>query len=336
MRHPALRPLLLLAAICLSSLFVWSQQQKERPIARTVIHGSVRDAATHQGLERALVMVEAQQSGYAGQAETDSSGNFAIQGLAPAIYLVRVRMPGYEDLSQQLDLTLVFGSYLNLELRAKAAQAAVLPPEGPAARLKVRMAPIPEDARKEFATAEELWKQRKDPNRSIDHLHKAIKAWPQFPDAYILLATAYMQQGKQGEAKSALDRAIELDPQLPEARFTLGALENSRKDYASAEKSLMEGLRLDQESPQGHYELAKTYWATGRWQEAEPHAFKAAALEPTMAPVHVVLGNIALRRQDADGALKQFQEYLKLDPKGPMADAVRAMVKKIQAAPVKR
>ena len=336
MRHCAFRPLLLAAAISFSSSLVWSQIQKDRPIARTVIHGSVRDAVTHQGLERALVMVEAQQSGYAGQAETDSSGNFAIQGLAPAIYLVRVRMPGYEELSQQLDLTLVFGSYLNLELRAKAAQAAVLPPEGPAARLKVRMAPIPEDARKEFATAEELWKQRKDPNRSIDHLHKAIKAWPQFPDAYILLATAYMQQGKQGEAKSALDRAIELDPQLPEARFTLGALENSRKDYASAEKSLIEGLRLDQESPQGHYELAKTYWATGRWQEAEPHAFKAAALEPTMAPVHVLLGNIALRRQDADGALKQFQEYLKLDPKGPMADAVRAMVKKIQAAPAKR
>lgn len=337
MRHPALRPLLLLAAICPSSLFVWSQQQKERPIARTVIHGSVRDAVTHQGLERALVMVEAQQSGYAGQAETDSSGNFAIQGLSPAIYLVRVRMPGYEELSQQLDLTLVFGGYLNLELRAKqAGQAAVLAPEGPAARLRVRMAPIPEEARKEFAIAEELWKQRKDPNRSIDHLHKAIKACPQFPDAYVLLGTVYMQQGKQAEAKSALDRAIELDPQLPEARFTLGALENSQKDYARAETSLMEGLKLDQESPQGHYELAKTYWAMGRWQEAEPHAFKAAALEPTMAPVHVVLGNIALRRQDADGALKEFQEYLKLDPKGPMADAVRGMVKKIQSVPAKR
>lgn len=337
MRHLALRLLLLLAPICLPSSIAWPQQQKERPVARIVLHGQVRDAVTHQGLERALVMVEAHDSGYAGQAETDSSGNFAIQGLSPAIYLVRVRMPGYEELSQQADLTLAFGSYLNLELRPRqAGQAAVLPPEGPAARLKVRMAPIPEEARKEFAIAEELWKQRKDPNRCIGHLHKAIKAWPQFPDAYILLATAYMQQGKQGEAKSALDRAIELDPQLPEARFTLGALENSRKDYASAEKSLMEGLKLDQESPQGHYELAKNYWATGRWQEAEPHAFKAAALEPTMAPVHVVLGNIALRRQDADGALKEFQEYLKLDPKGPMADAVRAMVKKLQAAPAKR
>ncbi len=337
MRHLALRLVLLLAPICLPSSIAWPQQQKERPVARIVLHGQVRDAVTHQGLGRALVMVEAHDSGYAGQAETDSSGNFTTQGLAPAIYLVRIRMPGYEEVSQQVDLTLAFGTYLNLELRPRHAERPVtLPPEGPTARLAARMAVVPEKARKEFAAAEELWKQRKDPNRCSDHLHKALKAWPQFPDAYILLATLYMQQGKQAEAKSALDRAIALDPQLPEARFTLGALENSRKDYASAEKSLMEGLKLDQESPQGHYEVAKTYWAMGRWQEAEPHAGKAAALEPTMAPVHVVLGNIALRRQDADGALKEFQEYLKLDPQGPMADSVRAMVKRIQAAPAKR
>jgi hypothetical protein len=51
-----------------------------------------------------------------------------------------------------------------------------------------------------------------------------------------------------------------------------------------------------------------------------------------MAPVHVVLGNIALRKQDAAGALKEFQEYLKLDPNGPMAAGAQAMVKKIQDA----
>ena len=49
-----------------------------------------------------------------------------------------------------------------------------------------------------------------------------------------------------------------------------------------------------------------------------------------MAPVHVLLGNIALRRRDVPGALKEFQEYLRLDPKGPMADGTRAMVKKLQ------
>lgn len=336
MRHVALRAMLLLSFISLSSSTVWPQQQKERPVARTVIHGQVRDAVTHQGLQRALVTIEAQESGYAGQAQTDSAGNFAIQGLPPGIYIVKTKMPGYEEMTERVDLTLAFGSYLNLELRPRQAeQPAALPPEGPTARLATRMAVVPEKARKEFAIAETLWKEGKDPDRCIDHLHKAIKAWPQFADAYILLASAYIQQGKQAEAKTAVDRAIALDPQLPEARFTLGALENSRKDYASAEKSLTEGLKLDQESPQGHYELAKTYWAMGRWQEAEPHAVKAAALEPTMAPVHVVLGNIALRKQDIDSALKEFQDYLKLDPKGPMADAVRAMVKKIQASSAK-
>src|SRR5690349_24770540 len=104
MTHCAFRPLLLVAAISFSSLLVWSQIQKERPIARTVIHGSVRDANTHQGLERALVTVEAQESGYAGQAETDSSGNFSIQGLSPSVYMVNVRAPGYDPASQRVDL----------------------------------------------------------------------------------------------------------------------------------------------------------------------------------------------------------------------------------------
>jgi tetratricopeptide (TPR) repeat protein len=107
-------------------------------------------------------------------------------------------------------------------------------------------------------------------------------------------------------------------------------LQNSRKDYAGAEKTLIEGLKLDDGSPQGHYELAKTYWALGRWQDAEPHALKAAALQPAMAPVHVLLGNIALRKRDAPEALKEFQEYLRLDPKGPMAEGTQAMVKKLQ------
>ncbi|HZP17409.1 MAG TPA: hypothetical protein VFB00_05565, partial [Terriglobales bacterium] len=59
---------------------------------------------------------------------------------------------------------------------------------------------------------------------------------------------------------------------------------------------------------------------------------KAASIQPMLAPVHVLLGNIALRRRDAPGALREFEEYLKLDPTGPMAEGTQAMVKKIQAS----
>ena len=333
MRPPARINLLLLATICWCLFCFPVGAQKNAPAFRTSITGSVRDAVTHRALERVVVMVESADSGYSGQAQTDTSGKFGIQGIPSSVYVVRVRLPGYEEMSQPVDLTVASSNYLNFELRPKPGNApSVVPPEGPNARLNARIAAVPDKARKEFTKARELWEEAKDPQSIVDHLKKAIKLYPRFPDAYVLLATVYIQQSKPADAKSALDQAIEIDPRLPEARFTLGNLQNSEKNYADAEKSLTEGLKLDGESPQGHYELAKTYWAMGRWQDAEPHAMKAAALQPAMAPVHVILGNIALRKRDPQTALKEFQQYLRLDPKGPMAGGAQSMVDKIQQA----
>ncbi len=115
------------------------------------------------------------------------------------------------------------------------------------------------------------------------------------------------------------------------ATLLWGPCTTQQKKYEDAEKALTHGLELKPDVPAGQYELAKTYWATGKWQDAEPHAQKAAALDPAMAPVHVLLGNIALRKQDPLGALKEFQEYLRLDPKGPMAGGVSQMIQKIEA-----
>jgi tetratricopeptide (TPR) repeat protein len=144
------------------------------------------------------------------------------------------------------------------------------------------------------------------------------------------MASVYMQQGNAADAKATLDHAIEADPKLPEAWFTLGMLQNRQKDFAGAEKSLTEGLKLDDAAPQGHYELGKTYLALNRPDDAEQQAKKAIALLPTMAPPHILLGNIAWKKQDAATALQEYQEYLKLDPKGPMAPGAQAMVKRIQ------
>lgn len=297
----------------------------------TAISGTVRDAVTHQAIVRVVVMVESRDSGYAGQTETDSSGRFRLQGIGAGQFLVRVRLPGYDEADQEVDLSTFPSAYLNFELRPKPSTAPrAVPPGGPGAYINARLASVPDKARKEFIKARELWQGAKDPQECIDHLKKAVKHYPKFSDAYVLMASVYMQQGDAPVAKATLDHAIETDPKLPEAWFTLGVLQNGQKDFLGAEKSLTEGLKLDDTAPRGHYELGKTYVALNRPDDAEQQAKKAIALLPTMAPAHILLGNIAWKKHEAATALQEYQEYLKLDPKGPMAPGAQAMVKGIQ------
>jgi tetratricopeptide (TPR) repeat protein len=110
----------------------------------------------------------------------------------------------------------------------------------------------------------------------------------------------------------------------------LGAVFNQTKEQA--ETALLKGLELNPEAAGGHCELEKTYWALGRWQDAAPHARKAVAGMPDLAPVHALLGNVMLRESNAQGALGEYQEYLRLDPNGSMAPGVRQMIEKIQKA----
>jgi Flp pilus assembly protein TadD len=329
MRAPLPR-FLLISTLVYVSLFAANAQTNPGG-GRTSIRGSVRDSQTHQQLYRVIVDVESQSGGNAAQVITDSTGKFDVPGLDAAVYLVRVRFPGYEETLERVDLTITSSNYLDIQLKPKPGNAArPVAPEGPGARIDARLAAVPGKARKEFDKGRECMEKGQDPGSCVDHFKKAVKDYPNFGDAYIMMATAYLQQKNAADAKSALDSAIQADPKIPEAWFTLGMLQNALKDFAGAEKSLTEGLKLDDNAPQGHYEIGKTYLAEGKIPEAEQHAQKAVALQPNMAPAHILLGNVAWKKQDAAGALKEYQEYLKLDPNGPMAPGAQAMVKKIQ------
>jgi tetratricopeptide (TPR) repeat protein len=189
---------------------------------------------------------------------------------------------------------------------------------------------IPEPAKKEFATGKKLLQTNRDLSGSIAHFRKAIQLYDGFTEAYVMLGLAYLQDEKLEESRKALERVIQLDAKSSAGYLTLGACLNQQKDYAGAEKALLTGLGLEPESPEGHYELAKTYWAQRRWQEAMPHAQKAEELQPLVPGVHVLMGNILLQKRDNAGALREFSEYLRLDPQGSMSGPVRAMVSKLQ------
>jgi tetratricopeptide (TPR) repeat protein len=147
------------------------------------------------------------------------------------------------------------------------------------------------------------------------------------------LGTAYLEQKNWKDAETALQKSISFDSNSADAYLALGAVFNQIKNYPQAETALLRGLELKPDAAAGHYELAKTYWAMGRWQEAAPHVRKAVSGMPDVASPHVLLGNVLLRENNSQGALHEYQEYLRLEPDGLMAPGVRQMIEKIQKAP---
>jgi tetratricopeptide (TPR) repeat protein len=213
----------------------------------------------------------------------------------------------------------------------KEAEAKPVPPEGPSGSTNARIAQIPPAARKEF----EAGKRRMDAHDaagSVQHFQKAIALYPQYAEAYQLLGVIHLESGKLQEAEPALQKAAEIEPNLSTAHFALGVCRNLMAKYPEAETALLRGLELDPEAADGHYELAKTYWVLGHAQDAQIHAEKAVSLRPDLAGAHILLGDIDLHKRDARGALKEYKEALRLDPKGPMAAATQQMVDKIEQA----
>jgi len=312
---------------------VWSQRKANPNFVNSRILVQVRYVSGARAAQGILVRLDVEGGGVVAQEQTDAAGKVTFVPPLPGVYVVLVSEPGYREVERRVDLTIAPTSSLNLELvRLPSERDLSKTPQGLGDMVSVSGLNIPEGALKEFETAQKLLKEQQDVTACIEHLQEAIKMDDSFSQAYTMLGIAYLQRHQWKDAETSLEKAVQLDPKSGTAYLSLGASLNQEKDYAGAEKALRRGLELDPEAPEGHYELGKTYWALGRWQEAEPHAVKAAAMQPNLPSVHVLMGNILLRKRDAQGALKEFQEYLHLAPEGPMAPGARQMVDKIEQA----
>jgi len=326
--------LLLLSSVCLTAPSLL-QAQRGASGGRSsggVIDVQVRYANGAPAPRGIHIRLESAEGGPAGDCQTVEGGKCQFNLDSSGVYLVRMSERGFKEVIVRVELIGISRGYATLELKPIPGEA---PPETPKQAsgdaVSVLDLSIPENARQEFEKGQGALEENKLDD-GVAHLRKAIKLYDAFPQAYALLGTAYLGQRNWKDAQVALRKASELDPKFPDAYLELGAVFNQTKEYPQAETALLKGLELNPEAAGGHYELAKTYWALGRWQDAAPHARKAVAGMPDLAPAHALLGNVMLRESNAQGALHEYQEYLRLDPNGSMAPGVRQMIEKIQKA----
>jgi Flp pilus assembly protein TadD len=280
------------------------------------------------------VSLEMRGGGTATETQTDSRGKFEFFQLTPAIYEVRIRAFGYQIEPQEVDLLSIPSAYLTFVLKPEpgTGPGVPAPTSGTKGTVSALDLQAPEPARKDLESGRDLLTKGKDLKGSIKFFKKAISQYPQYPEAYLLMGVAYSSQKNWDDAEKSLRKAIELNGDSPMAYVSLGSVENEKKNYPDAEKLLLKAVQMSPESADANFELGRTYWGMERWDSADRYVTKAIELRPNDADQHILMGNVRLRERNGEGALKEFQEAVRLDPKGPLAEPTRQMIGKIQAA----
>jgi len=301
------------------------------------IHGQLRHAQGGRPAEFILVRLESFRGGVEGEILTDRSGQFTFIGLSPEVYVVSVRTPGFREVSQQVDLRTQLTDYVQLTLVAEPNSSAS------STRTGVIDANVPHSALAEFEKGRDALSQTNNAIGGILHLENALKIYPNYFEALLLLGTAYMDQSEWDKAQQTLVRALQLYPKAANALFALGELYLKQNKDAESEKLLLQGLQFEDRSWQGHLSLGRVYWKMAAKFGDEAHyrplleksytqTKRALALKPDLAAAHLLKGNLLFRARRAQDALPEFEEYVRLDPNGQFVNQARALVQKIKTA----
>ena len=315
-------------------LFLCSNTQAQRtPHPASIplqINGQVRYAQGGRPAELVLVRLESFGGGIAGEFTTDRNGRFTFTGLASDLYIVSVRVAGFKEAQQQVDLRTQLTDYLQLQLVSDTRVS----DSSPTKRTGVVDANVPSKAFAEFERGRDAILQAKNPAEGIMHLENAVKIYPKYLAALLLLGTAYMDQQHWDKAETTLRQVLVLEPKTTAAHFALGELYLDRKKYSESENELLAGIKLDPKSARGHLMLGRLYYEMGDIRKAGPQVGTALQIDPRLAVGHLLGGNILLRAHQPENALAEFEEYLRLEPNGQFAEEARRLAQRIKQGPV--
>jgi tetratricopeptide (TPR) repeat protein len=323
MKFCLLKILLISFVVLLFPAFGLAQRTPIHPVTLEV-HGQVRYAETKTPAAHILVRLDTFGGGMVAQILTDREGKFLFSGLASTQYTVTIHAPGYKDVQQMIDLLTATSDFVYVYLARELPRISSI-------KIGYIDANVPEEARKEFEKGHVALAEQKKPALALQHFEKAVSLYSKFFEAELSLGTLYMDLGQWENAEQALRRAVEINPKVPNALFALGELSFQQRRYPEAEKLFVDGLKIDNRSWQAHFTLGRLYWNTGALIKAGRHVALTIQLNPNLAEAHLLGANILLRAGKRDDALSEFEEYLRLEPKGVYANQVRAAISNVKS-----
>jgi tetratricopeptide (TPR) repeat protein len=120
------------------------------------------------------------------------------------------------------------------------------------------------------------YKQNKN-QEALAAFSSAVKAKPDYAEAYYYQGETYDRLDKDKEAINAYKAAVQINPRFTEAWFDLGVAYYNRNRYEDAITAYKESLKLKNDNGEAHLNLANAFRQLDRYAEANGEYTLAAA-----------------------------------------------------------
>ena len=289
--------------------------------------GKVRDSVTDAGVQDVHLELSSSGSQFRPSVRSGSSGEFSFASVPEGQYSVTASKEGYETATTGVMVFPGGAPVVVISLRKQSAEKA----HGPGELTTARQLAIPQKARDYFEKGRKLLEEKAQPEKAIPEFQKAIDVFPSYYEAYTEIGVANYNLKKFHETEEALNKAVQLSSNKDfNAAFLLSDLYNNQQRYGAAEPLARQAATLDDSSWHGYFELARALVGLKRGSEAAAAAIKSRDLKPDNAPVYLALANAHMLEQNYSAMVQDYDEYLKLEPSGPISDNVRQRKEKLE------
>ena len=168
------------------------------------------------------------------------------------------------------------------------------------------------------------------------NFERAVEIYPEYAAAWSDLGEVLLQQSNATGARSAWEKAIQADPVYikPYVQAARLALEERRNEDAALIADRAVAMN-PVEFPSIYFFSAAANYNLKHFDVAEKSALHAIDLDPNheIPRAHLLLGSVLAVKGDRTGALQHMRKYLELSPHATDADAVTALIAKIENNP---
>jgi len=282
---------------------------------------SVYDESGKLLTQQAVVRITSASNSAPAWGTTENRSEVTFASLTPSRYQVEVSSAEFQTATQEVDVVTPQTYRVSVTLKRDLFAAPPIIVPGQEMQPKAR-----KEAQKGITALR--FGDLKDAQK---HLQAAYQSAPANADLDYLLGLLFEREKDLTQAQSYFKKATAIDPRHAHALTALGQLRVQQNDYAQAITPLEQAVSVDSGQWMAHWLLAEAYLKQREFEKAAEQARLAVQKGKGAANgAELELGEALASLGHAQEATESLQAYLRDNPGGQAAPAVKEFLAKLQ------